>query len=169
MFISGVFTATGVMHYNLFTVCSVLIVASLSGSMTGYWFGRKAGPVLYNRTDSKFFRREHLEAAEKFYAKYGGLALTAGSFLPIIRTFAPIVAGMIKVNLRRFLLFTITGSVLWVLSFVLAGYLIGSMPFLKPYLKYIISGIIILVTTPMVIRIVKEYRKVKTTKENFVE
>ena len=87
------------------------------------------------------------------------MALTAGAFFPIIRTFAPIVAGMINVNIRQFIISSLSGAILWVLSFVFAGYLIGSMPFLKPYLKYIIIAIIILVTVPIVFSIVREFRK----------
>jgi membrane-associated protein len=159
MFTAGVFVATGAMDHNIITVCSLLILASVLGNMTGYWFGKKAGPLLYNRKDSRFFRREHLAAAEVFYKKYGRMALTAGAFFPIIRTFAPIVAGMINVNFRQFIISSLSGEILLVLSFVFAGYLIGSMPFLKPYLKYIIIGIIILVTVPIVISIVREFRK----------
>jgi len=159
MFTAGVFVAAGSLHYNLFTICSLLTLASMLGNITGYWFGRKTGPLLYKRKESKFFRREHLNAAENFYKKYGGLALAAGLFFPIVRTFSPIVAGMIKMNFKRFILFTFIGSALWVTSFVSAGFLIASMPFLKPYLKYIIIAIIIMVTIPTVIRIIKEFKK----------
>jgi len=159
MFTAGVFVATGSLHYNLFTICSLLTLASMLGNLTGYWFGSKTGPLLYKRKDSKFFRQEHLKAAENFYKKYGGLALAAGLFFPIVRTFSPIVAGMIKMNFKRFILFTFIGSALWVTGFVSAGFLIASMPFLKPYLRYIIIGIIITVTIPIVIRIIREFKK----------
>jgi membrane-associated protein len=159
MFTSGVFAASGDMHYNVFVVCGLLIVAAELGNLTGYWFGRKTGPLLYKRRESKYFRQEHLKTAEKFYAKYGGIALTAGLFFPIIRTFSPIVSGIIKVNFRKFLLYTSAGSSLYVTSFVLAGYLLGSMPFLKPYLKYVLIAIIVLVTIPVIIRIVREFKK----------
>ena len=159
LFTAGVFIATGDLQENIFIVCSVLILASLLGNMTGYWFGRKAGPVMYQRKESRFFKRKHLAAAEAFYTKHGNVALAAGLFFPIIRTFAPIVAGMIKLDLRRFVLFTFIGSVCWIVSFVGAGYLIGIMPFLKPYLKYIIIAIILLVTTPVIIGIIRKLNK----------
>jgi membrane-associated protein len=139
--------------------CALLSVAAVAGNATGYWFGRKTGPLLYNREDSRFFRRQYLVSATRFYEKYGAVALAAGLFLPLIRTFAPIVAGMIRVDFRRFVLFTAIGSIAYVFSFVLAGYLIGSMPFLKPYLKYFIIIFIITVTIPVIIRIVREFRK----------
>jgi membrane-associated protein len=159
MFTAGVFIAAGSLHYDLLTVCSLLTLASMLGNITGYWFGRKTGPLLYKRPDSRFFRHAHLRAAENFYKKHGGLALAGGLFLPIVRTFSPIVAGIIKLNVKQFILFTFIGSALWVSSFVSAGFLIASMPFLKPYLKYIIVGIIITVTIPFVIRIIREFKK----------
>jgi membrane-associated protein len=159
LFTAGVLVATGSLHYSLFTVCSLLTAAAVLGNITGYWLGRNGGPLLYKRKDSRFFRKEHLQTAERFYKKYGGPALAAGLFFPLIRTFAPLVAGMIKVNFRRFLLFTFIGSVSWIVSFVVAGYLIGNMPFLKPYLKYVIIIILVVVTLPVIIRIIKEFKK----------
>ena len=159
MFTAGVFTASGVMPYNLVTVCLLLTIAAIAGNSTGYWIGRKTGPLLYKRKDTRFFKQQHLQAAENFYTKHGRIALAAGPFFPIIRTFAPIVAGMIKLDFRKFLLFTGLGSAGWISSFVLAGYLIGSVPVLKPYLKYIVLFIIVAVTIPIVIRVVREFRK----------
>ncbi len=114
---------------------------------------------MYKRKESRFFKRKHLNAAETFYKKHGNIALTAGLFFPVIRTFAPVVAGMIKLNFRRFVFFTFIGSVLWIISFVMAGYLIGIMPFLKPYLKYIVIGIVLTVTTPIIIGIIRNLNK----------
>ena len=161
MFTAGVFLATGNLHHSVFTVCTCLIIASVLGNITGYGFGLKTGPWLNQRKDTMFFRQSHLKMADTFYKKYGGIALTGGLFLPIIRTFAPIVAGMIKLNFRRFLLFTFLGSVLWILSFVLAGYFLGKIPFLKAYLTYIIIAIILVVTSSIIIRVLKEFRKAR--------
>ena len=159
MFTAGVFVASGSLHYNLISICGILILAAILGNATGYWFGRKTGPLLHKKEDSKFFKKEYLKKAENFYTKNGGVALVAGLFFPIIRTFAPIVAGMIKMNFKKFILYTLIGSALWVTSFVLAGFFIASMPFLKPYLTYIIIAIIIMVTIPTVIRILRELKK----------
>jgi membrane-associated protein len=166
LFTAGVFTATGDLHYSIFSVCSVLILASVLGNITGYWFGRQAGPLLYKRKDSKFFRKQHLKTAEAFYAKYGWLALTAGLYLPVIRTFASIVAGMVRLNLRRFIFLTFAGSIVWIPSFVLAGYFIGSRPFLKPWLKYIVIVFILVVTIPLFIRMIRELRKLRKENES---
>jgi membrane-associated protein len=161
LFTAGVFVATGDLHYNLFIVCSVLIIASVLGNVTGYWLGWKAGAMMYKRSDSRFFKKSHLDKAEAFYKKYGNLALAGGLFFPIIRTFSPVVAGIVKLNFRRFVLFTFIGSVLWISTFVIAGYLVGIMPVLKQYLKYIVIGIILVVTTPVVIGIIRNLNKAK--------
>ncbi|MDQ3681946.1 MAG: VTT domain-containing protein [Bacteroidota bacterium] len=164
LFTAGVFAATGDLPYNIFTIYSVLIMASVLGSVTGYGFGRKAGPMLYRREDSRFFRRQYLISTETFYKRYGVLTCIASYFLPIIRTFAPVVAGMIKINFRRFVLLTFAGSVIWIVSFVSAGYFIGSRPFLRPWLKYIVIGFILVVTVPLLIRIIKGIKSMR--KEN---
>src|SRR6187401_2912226 len=161
LFTTGIYIASGGLHHDIFTVCSLLILASFLGNLTGYWFGWKTGPLLYSRKDSRFFKKQQLKTAETFYNKYGWLALTVGLYLPIIRTFASIVAGVVRLNFRRFILLTIAGSVVWILSFVLAGYFIGSRPFLKPWLNYIVIGFILVVTIPLIIWMIKELRKMR--------
>lgn len=161
LFTAGIYTATGDLQYDIFTVCSLLILASVLGNLSGYLFGWKTGPLLYSRKDSKVFKKQHLGTAETFYNKYGWLALTAGLYLPVIRTFASIVAGMVRLNFRSFIVRTMAGSMVWVLSFVLAGYFIGSRPFLKSWLNYIVTGFILVFTTPVIIWMVKELRKMR--------
>jgi len=164
LFTAGIYTATGGLQNDVFTVCSLLILASILGNLTGYWFGWKTGPLLYSRKDSRFFKKQHLKTAETFYNKYGWLALTVGLYLPIIRTFASIVAGIVRLSFRRFILLTVSGSAAWILSFVLAGYFIGSRPFLKPWLNYIVTGFILIVTIPLIVWMIKEFKKMR--KEN---
>ncbi|HET9747100.1 MAG TPA: DedA family protein [Chitinophagaceae bacterium] len=161
LFTAGLLTATGALHYDIFTICTLLIIAALAGNLTGYWFGWKTGPLLYKRKDSRFFKRKHLSTAESFYKKYGWLALTVGLYLPIIRTFASIVAGMVGLKFRRFMGLTTAGSTVWVLSFVLTGYFVGSSPYLKPWITYIIIFFIVVVTVPLIIWIIKELRRLR--------
>ena len=161
LFTTGLFAATGILHYDIFTICFLLIIASIAGNLTGYWFGWKTGPLLYKRKDSRFFKKKHLTTAESFYNKYGWLALTVGLYLPIIRTFASIIAGMVRLNFRRFILLISAGSTIWVLSFVLTGYFIGSSPFLKPWLNYIVIFFVVAVTIPLIIWIIKELKRLR--------
>lgn len=163
-FTAGIYTATGTLPYNIVAVCGLLIFASVLGNLTGYWFGKKTGPILYKREDSQFFKKQHLTTAKSFYDKYGWLALTMGLFLPVIRTFSPIVSGIIKLDFRRFVLLTFLGSVLWILSFTLSGYAIGKIPALRPWLNYFVIGFLILVTIPLIIWVSKELKRLQ--KEN---
>lgn len=159
VFMAGVLIATGLFEHSLFALCSLSIIASVLGNITGYVIGYKTGPLLYRRTDSRFFKKVHLAAAADFYEKYGALALSIGIFFPLIRTFGPIAAGIINLKFSRFLLYVFVGSVGWILSFAIAGYLIGSMPFLQPHLNYVVTVVIILVTVPVVIKIVQGFRR----------
>lgn len=161
LFMAGVLIASGEFEHSLFALCSLGVIACVTGNITGYIIGYKTGPLLYRRSDSRFFKKQHLTAAENFYAKYGALALSIGVFFPLIRTFGPIATGIIKLKFSRFLLFVFAGSVGWILSFAVAGYLIGSMPFLRPYLNYVVIAIIVLVTVPVVIKIIQGVQKKK--------
>ena len=159
LFTAGVFTATGALGYNIVVVCSILSVAAVLGNITGYWIGRKSGRLFYNRKDSRFFKQQYLIKAEKFYEQWGGLASAGSLFFPITRSFAPVVAGIVKMNFRRFAFFSFIGSVVWVSGFILAGYLLGTVPALKEYISYIVIAIIILVTIPVIIGVVKKLKK----------
>lgn len=161
LFTAGVFVASGDLRYNIFFVVGLLILASVLGNLTGYWFGRKTGPLLYKRPDSRFFKQQHLRTAESFYNKHGRLALTLGLYLPIVRTFAPVVAGMVRLHFKRFLFLVTAGSALWISSFVAAGYFIGSRPFLKPWLKYIVIGFLVVVTIPLILWTRKEIKRLQ--------
>jgi membrane-associated protein len=161
MFTAGIYAAGNNWSYSIVTTCVFLAVAGVLGNVTGYWFGRTTGPLLYRKKDSRFFRQQHLSTASRFYAKYGWLALTLGLYLPIIRTFAAMVAGIVKLDFRKFMLLTSAGSAVWVTSFVMAGYFIGSRPFLKPWLKYIVLFFVIVVTVPLIIWTVREWKRMR--------
>src|SRR5690606_16918889 len=159
LFMAGVLIASGSFEHSFFTLCAMGIMACLLGNITGYAIGYKAGPLLYRKPDSGFFKKQHLTAAENFYNKYGAWALSIGVFFPLIRTFGPLVAGAIQLKFSRVVLFTFLCSLGWILSFATAGYLIGSMPFLRPYLNYVVAGIIILVTVPVVTNIIRGFKR----------
>jgi membrane-associated protein len=159
LFATGILAATGDALPSIFIVCLLLILSSVAGSLAGYGFGRSTGNFFYTRKETRLYRRSYLTSTEEFYKKYGSLAIAGGYFLPIVRSFAPVLAGVIKVKFQRFLLLSIVGSVLFILGFTLIGYLVGSLPFLKPWLKYIVTVFILVVTAPLVVKIVKEMRK----------
>ncbi len=158
LFLAGMFVATGRLDVNIYVLILGLIVAAVAGNFTGYWFGRKTGPVLYKRKDSFFFKKRYLLAAEKYYRKQGAFALIMGRFVPIVRTFAPIFAGVVKLEVKKFALYNISGAILWIASLTLLGYFLGRSfaEQIEEYLVYIIIGFIAITTIPLVITFVKK-------------
>jgi len=151
LFLSGMFVATNRLDVPVYVLVIGLILAAIAGNFTGYWFGKKTGPALHKRSDSFFFKRKYLIAAEDYYHKQGAFALIMGRFIPIVRTFAPIVAGLIGLNYKRFAIYNISGAVLWVTSLTLLGYFLG-IRFenqINHYLVYIIAGFIAITALPL--------------------
>lgn len=157
LFLAGMFVATGKLDVNIAVLLAGLCIAAISGNFTGYWFGRKTGPVLYTRKDSFFFKKRYLKAAEDYYHKQGAFALIMGRFVPIVRTFAPIFAGVVKLDFKKFALYNVVGGVLWICSLTLLGYFLGKRfeKEINDYLLYIIIGFILITTIPLLITFVK--------------
>lgn len=159
--LAGILCAAGMVDVPIYTLVISLILAGILGNYTGYWFGYRTGPVLFKRNESFFFKKRYVTMAEAFYSKYGGMALVLGRFFPIIRTFAPIFAGVVKVNFRKFTLYNIIGSVLWVTTLTLTGFFLGRKypDEIKFYLKYVILGLILATTIPLIIAYLKKALK----------
>jgi len=157
LFMAGLLCAAGKVDVSITTLVLSLIGAGVLGNFTGYWFGYRTGPVLFNKNDSLFFKRRYVVLASEFYNKHGGMALILGRFFPIVRTFAPIFAGVVKVDIKRFSIYNLIGSVTWVCVFTLSGFFLGRrFPQLKDYLQYIILGLIVVTTIPLVIAYLKK-------------
>jgi len=156
---AGVFAATG--QLNLLHLNLLLIAAAIVGDTVGYWFGRKTGPALFRRPKSLLFNPDHLRRAHDFYEKHGGKTIVIARFMPIIRTFAPIVAGMGQMEYRRFLSFNVFGGALWVLSMTLIGYFLGQIPGVKEHIELVIILVVFLSILPGIIAATREWRKGK--------
>ncbi len=158
LFVAGIYSED-LCHsfFNLpFVVIMFLIAtAGVLGNMVGFWFGKKSGPLLFKKKDTFFFRKKHLHQAHEFFVKYGGGAIFFARFLPIIRTFAPIVAGIVGMDGKKFMFFNIIGSFAWVFSMMLAGhYLDKAFPNLKEHLELIILVIVLITTLPVLIKVI---------------
>ena len=159
IFISGLLCATNktLLHISIAELILYMCLAAITGNTFGYFFGKKVGEGLYKRADSLWFKKKHLERTRNFYKKYGGPTLFLGRFLPIIRTFAPVVAGVIKVDIKEFMLYNIAGAIAWIGSFAGIGYFLGTeFPEIKNYLGYIVIGLIILTSIPVIMVYFKE-------------
>lgn len=134
---------------NLLYWISLIIVCGIIGNFVGYWFGKKSGPLLFKKKDTLLFKQKHLLQAKEFYDKRGGVAIVLARFLPIVRTFAPIVGGVVKMDAKKFALYNIIGSVAWVTSMTMCGYLLGENEWVKHNLEKIIILIIFITTAPV--------------------
>lgn len=150
---------------------TLVIIAGIIGNFVGYWFGRKSGPLLFERRETWLFKRRHLIAAKEFYEKKGGFAIVVARFLPIVRTFAPIVGGVVKMEFRAFALYNVIGSVAWVGSLMTAGYLLGEVPWVQNNLEKIIIGIVLVTTVPILAKMIfgKKKHPVQQVAEDVVE
>ena len=134
---------------NLPVITVLLIVAAIVGDAVNYWIGYRLGPAVFSREDSRLLNKKHLLKAQEFYEKYGGKTIILARFVPIVRTFAPFVAGVGKMNFFRFWLFNIVGGVAWVVICVAAGYAFGAIPFVKEHFELVIVAIVVISVLPM--------------------
>lgn len=142
---TGLLCHAGVIQMGIVEVNLILIVAAVTGDALGYYIGKKAGSKLYERPDSKLFKREHLLKTKSFYDKHGGKTIILARFIPIIRTFAPTVAGTVGMEYKKFAVFNIIGGALWIASTTLLGYfLAATVPGIEKYLHYAIFAVIII-------------------------
>lgn len=152
IFIAGLLCATKphLLDVPFLILLPLLMLAAILGNVFGYWFGKKAGQKLYAREDSFLFRKKHLITTKAFYDTHGGKTLILGRFLPIIRTFAPILAGVIKVDFKLFMIYNVIGAVAWIGSIASIAYFLGiQFPAIENYIGYIVIGLIIITAIPV--------------------
>jgi membrane-associated protein len=161
LFTAGLLCYLGVLEVELANLIIYIGFAAFIGYYAGYWFGFKTGEALYKRKDTLFYKKKYITTAEEFYKKYGGLALVLGRFLPIVRTFAPILAGVVKVKPHIFFFFNVMGAILWPLTIVTIGYYVGQLiPNALDYLDWVIVSFILVTSIP----IYNSFRKEKKRK-----
>lgn len=140
---------------SLTVAAVVLIVAAVLGDAVNYWIGYRLGPKVFSRENSRLLNKKHLLRAQEFYDKYGGKTIILARFVPVVRTFAPFVAGIGKMNYGRFFLFNLVGGVAWVLICLFAGYWLANIPFVRKHFEVVIVAIILISILPVAIEIVK--------------
>jgi membrane-associated protein len=146
---AGVFAAAG--KLNIWSLNILLVTAAIIGDTVGYWIGRRAGPALFTRPKSLLFNPEHLRRAHDFYEKHGGQTIILARFMPIVRTFAPVVAGMGRMNYRRFVAFNVVGGFGWVVSMTLTGYFLGQFAWVRKNIEIVILIVVFLSILPGII------------------
>lgn len=151
LFIAGVLN-TKYLSINVWLLIILLIIAAILGTTVGYFFGKWAELYLKRRKENFFYKRKYLEMAQEFYTKYGMMAFIMGRFVPIVRTFVPILAGMVRIPFGKFFFFNFVGAAIWIITMVMAGHLLGrTFPTIGEYLEFIVIGMVLLSAVPVLI------------------
>ena len=171
LFLCGIYStpllqtlSTGNDFFNITILSTLISVMGIVGNMAGYWFGAKSGNYLYKKEDNLLFKKKYLHQAHDFFEKYGSKAIVFARFLPIVRTFAPVIAGIAGMNKKKFMFFNILGSFLWSFTLIFAGHYLYEIFLnqfqidLKQYIEYIVIGIVIVSTLPVVIKMVTKQK-----------
>lgn len=171
LFVAGLLSSTqpDLLGTNILVLIAALISAAILGNLTGYGFGRKVGEALYNKKDTWLFKKKYIEMTRNFYDRHGMKAIMLGRFLPFIRTFAPILAGVIKMNFKQFFIYTIIGGIAWITIFTLLGYFLGQVPGVKENLKWIVIGLIIVTLIPVATTYLGERKRMKEKQDEKVK
>lgn len=173
LFVAGIYSAnianevlpTGNEYLDLFVLMILIAAAGIAGNTVGYWFGKKVGPSMYGWKENMLFKRRYLQEAHDFYEKHGGGAIVIARFIPIVRTFAPIVAGIVEMERKKFVLFNIIGCVAWVFSMLFAGHflqkwILAEFNFdLKQHLEVIVLGIVLVTSGPVLAKLILSKKK----------
>jgi membrane-associated protein len=160
LFIAGTIVAVAGLHIHI--LVAVLVIAAILGDSVNYAVGHYIGPRVFHEPDSRWFKREYLLRTQAFYDKYGGITIIIGRFVPIIRTFAPFLAGVAGMTYPRFLSYNVVGAAAWIMSLVYAGYLFGNIPWVKDNLSFIVIAIVVVSLIPAVTTFIKERRAGRT-------
>jgi len=164
LFVAGFLASQG-LGVDIWLLSLTCAAAAIAGPLVGYWYGAWAGPRLFYKEESLLFRKQHLMRAHEFYDRHGGKALVIARFMPIVRTFAPVVAGMATMNYPRFVAYTVVGALIWAMGVTWLGYFLGSMiPDAGKYLEYIVIAIIAVSVLPPIIHFLRDRKKASLTR-----
>lgn len=160
LFTAGLFVATGLLDSPIWLVCVLLTVCALLGNVVGYGIGYKVGPALFNRPNSRLFKREYVDKTHGFFEKYGPRAIVMARFVPIVRTFITAMAGIGRMNPRTYFTYSLIGGVAWAAGVTLLGYWLGAIPFVRDHVELILIGIVALSVLPIVVELIRARREV---------
>jgi membrane-associated protein len=161
LFVAGLFVATGAIDAPLWLVCVLVTVCAFVGNMCGYWIGSKVGPALFNKPDSKLFKKEHVDKTHEFFEKYGARAIILARFVPIVRTFITATAGVGRMDAKKFFTYSAIGAVLWATGVTVLGYFLGEISFIEKNIDVMAILIVLISIIPIVIEVAKAKREKK--------
>ena len=158
LFTAGLFVATGAIAGSLWLVCAVLVVAAFVGNALGYWIGRAAGPAVFDKPRSRLFKPQHVVRTQEFFDKYGNRAIVLGRFVPIVRTFITVMAGVGRMDPRRYLTYSLIGGVLWAAGVTVLGFWLGQVAFVRDNIEMMLILIVFLSILPIIVELVRARR-----------
>ncbi|MFT4148357.1 MAG: VTT domain-containing protein [Micrococcaceae bacterium] len=163
LFTAGMFCATGAMNIHILILIALIFLAAFVGNQVGYYIGQKAGPAIFNKKDSKLFKKEYVDKTYAFFDKYGARSIVLARFVPIVRTFIPVAAGVSKMNYRSFTIFNAVGAFLWSTIVITMGYLLGGIPWVGANIDKIFLGIVFVSILPIISELYKANKEKNTT------
>jgi membrane-associated protein len=168
LFTAGLLSAGGVLP-DLWVLLVTIPIAAIAGDQTGYWIGRRFGPPLFDRPDSRFFKREYVDQTAAFFEKHGARAIVLARFVPIVRAFVPVMAGTSHMHYRSFLIYDIIGGILWGMGVTTLGYFLGQVVFVKNNIEYILLGVVFLSVIPIGLELRKQARMAREAKVEYAD
>ena len=169
LFTAGLLVSTGVFDVPLWVLVVTLPLAAIAGNLVGYWIGRKAGPAVFNRPDSRLFKQEYVEKSHAFFERYGARTIVLARFVPIVRTFATVMAGASRMRFRTYAVYSVVGGVLWGAGVTVLGYYLGRVAFIRDHVETIIIAIVALSVVPIAVEILRARRQRGMTAEPLLE
>ena len=171
LFVTGLMVSSGAIVFPLaestfvvpiWLACAMISVSAWLGDQTGYWIGRKAGPAIFNKSESKFFSQKNVSRTNSFFERYGARAIILAHFVPVMRTFVPVAAGIGEMPYRKFLKYNIIGVLGWGTGVTLLGFFLGKIPFVAEHVEYFTIGFVVLSTVPILLELIRARREHKT-------
>ena len=164
LFTAGLLVATGTVDVNIWVLGLLISLAAFVGDQLGYWIGRRAGPTVFSRPESRIFRQENVDRAEEFFARHGGKAITLARFVGIVRTFTPVVAGVARMRYSAYVLYDAAGALLWGMGLTLLGYVLGNrFPFIRDHLDLLIVGVVLLTAATIALTLLRQNKQGRST------
>jgi membrane-associated protein len=158
LFTAGLFVASGAIGTPLWAVCALLVVSAVLGNACGYWIGRSAGPAVFDKPRSKLFKPQHVAKTQEFFDRYGNRAIVLGRFVPVVRTFITVMAGVGRMDARRYLTYSLIGGVAWAAGVTLLGYWLGQFEWVKNNIELMLIVIVLISILPMVVEVLRARR-----------
>ncbi|MDT0348190.1 DedA family protein [Pseudonocardia charpentierae] len=158
LFTAGLFVASGAIRTPLWVMCLLLVASAVLGNATGYWIGRSAGPAVFDKPQSRLFKPHHVAKTQEFFDRYGNRAIVLGRFVPIVRTFITVMAGVGRMEPRRYLTYSFIGGVAWAAGVTLLGFWLGQFAFVKANIELMLIAIVFISVLPVIIEVVRARR-----------